>query len=230
MRKIHSAMTMMIALSSITLASCSRETEGRTSALTPCQSKICSLVRNVGGDHQKFMGALQEISNEISGLPNANDRLVHYRLLAKELIAFDFDGLSLAQRELMSDKYTPPFYGLIRSMVREGAEEREIGDLIVKTFEKFRTLCYPTNLCPYAENDHSLPARQQRTYAKGLSSRWENDTSVWELVYIPHVFDMYSQDSTQQFLVRWHEKFGCHDKRHQATGKMMRDRVVNGAQ
>lgn len=98
MRKIHSAMTMMVALSSMALASCSRGTEGRTSALTPCQSKICSLVRDVGGDHQKYMGALQEISKEISGLANANVRLVHYRLLAKELIAFDFDGLSPAQR------------------------------------------------------------------------------------------------------------------------------------
>ena len=219
MRRIHSAMTMMVALSSIALASCSRGTEGRTSALTPCQSRICSLVRDVGGDHQKYTGALQEISNEISGLTNANDRLVHYRLLAKELIAFEFDGLSPAQRELMSDKYTPPFYGLIQSMVREGAEEQEVGDLIVKAFEKFRTLCYPTNLCRYAENDHSLAARQQRTYVKGLSSRWDNDTSVWEHVYIPHVFDRYSQESTKRFLVRWHEEFGCHDKRHNELGK-----------
>ncbi len=212
-------MTMMVALSSMALASCSRGTEDRMAALTPCQSKICSLVRDVGGDHQKYMGALQEISKEISGMTNANDRLVHYRLLAKELIAFDFDSLSPAQRELMSDKYTPPFYGLLRSMIREGAEEREIGDLIVKAFEKFRTLCYPTNLCLHAENDHSLAARQQRTHAKGLSSRWENDASVWEHVYIPHIFGKYSQDSTQQFLVRWHEEFGCHDKRHQAPDK-----------
>ena len=219
MRKIHSAMTMMVALSSIALASCSRGTEDRTSALTPCQSRICSLVRGVGGDHQKYMGALQEISKEISGLTNANDRLAHYRVLAKELIALDFDGLSPAQRELMSDKYTPPFYVLARSMVREGAKEQEIGDLIVNAFEKFRTLCCPTNLCLYAENDHSFAARQQRARVKGLSSRWENDTSVWELVYIPHVFDRYSQDSTKRFLVRWHDEFGCHDKRHHAPSK-----------
>lgn len=219
MRMIHSAITMMVTLSSMAIASCSRGTEGRTTAHTPCQSRICSLIRGVGGDHQKYIGALQEISKEISGLTNANDRLVHYRFLAKELLAFDFDGLSPDQRELMSDKYTPPFYGLLRSMVREGAEEREVGDLIVKAFEKFKTLCYPTNLCLYAENDHSLAARQQRTYVKGLSSRWDNDTSVWEHVYIPHVFDSYSQDSAKQFLVRWHEEFGCHDRRHQAPDK-----------
>ena len=210
-RKILMVAMLAVVFLSMSLMSCNRESKVKTVCAVPCQSRISSLDRVVRGDVQRYTDELQEISREISQLTNANDRLDHYRILARELLSFDFNAFTLPQRESVSDKYMPPFYGLVQCMTREGATEQEIGDVVVKGFKKLAELCFPTNLCRLGGAHLSIESRQQAAYVKGLRSRLKNDISVWERVYIPHVFDRFSKEATKRFLRRWQEEVVGHD-------------------
>ena len=97
------------------------------------------------------------------------------------------------------------------SSKRFSAEVQAIADSLVK--DKIK---YP---------HQSIVARMNEIMS-GMSSQTRRieaansyATMLWELVYIAHVFDIYSQESTKRFLVSWHDEFGCHDKRHHAPGK-----------
>lgn len=202
----------------LSLTSCS-ESNDRNDGTDPCGARIGAFVGAVSENPTRYRDELQIISEQIMSMTAADDRLAYYRMLAREITLFDFGKFSQRDREVMSDRYVSPLYGLAKCLAQGGASEQEVGDFVMKWFSRFKELCFPVGVKEYSESDYSDDARRQRMLRRGLRLQWDNDTSVWEHVYIPHVFDRYSQESTKRFLVRWHEEFGCHDKRHHELGK-----------
>lgn len=218
MNRTSMVAAVVAVLSLLSLTSCS-ESSDRNDGEDSCRSRICTFVGSVSENPARYLEELQIISDQIMAMTAADDRLVYYRMLAREMTLFDFGKFSQRDREVMSGKYVSPLYGLAKCLVQGGASEQEVGDFVEKWFSRFEELCFPVGVKEYSKVDYSDDARRQRMFLRGLRFQWENDTSVWEQACIPHIFDHYSKEATKRFLDRWHDVFGHHDKRRQASDK-----------
>lgn len=195
----------------LTVSACMKSQEP-SAEVRLCQNQVNEFRQVVDGRGRDLKKRAERICEDIDSLTNRLDRLRLLREMANVMVALSLRGCSVNEKENMEYSWCRIHECLALNLLRNGASEAEVGDLLLDGFKKYKEMCFSCG----DENDYSdgngIEARRRRGLAKGMKSAWINEACYFEQRMLTNIFGEKSPDAVRVFRERWHQEIGVFDE------------------